>query len=195
MKCIVCAEVIHDEKSDGLRLMNEFSSLVENMNERHADILSEPMEIVLDEFQGVIENLKSAILFLVDLEEEIVRSGYALDLRLAVREFEVDKSGAVELASAGLQGLVKLKRKFHFSLANEVKARALDHGFFVYGAIIKDWNEQDRLVTREFFDEPDYKKVAEIIGKDPSSVWRRKKTLKIDNYNEIKLLIKELAEI
>ena len=173
--------------------MEEFSSLVDYCNDNFKDIFLSPLDVLLDEFDGEIVDRKQAINLLVQISEEVVRKNYALKFRFSLREYEVDRTGAVELNQKNLHNLKKLKRKFHFSFSNDLLAQSLDHAFFIFDRFIKDWNEQDRVVAREFFQEEDYKKVAEIIGKDPSSVWRRKKTLKIESYNECKRLIQQLA--
>ena len=73
--------------------------------------------------------------------------------------------------------------------APEENAKQLNQALFIYQNFIDSWKEKDKVIVKEFLEIEDYKMVADKVGIDPSNAWRRKKSLRIVEYNYIKELI------
>ncbi len=66
--------------------------------------------------------------------------------------------------------------------------------FSIYQSIVDSWKPKEFKLVAEFLKEKDYKVVARKLKKDPSLMWRRKKSLKINEYIAVKKLINLLID-
>jgi hypothetical protein len=84
---------------------------------------------------------------------------------------------------------------YHFELKDTKKSEALANSLFLYQSIVDGWNlVRDEELIVEFIELDDYKKVAEKLGKTRSQIWKRRKSLRIDEYFSIKSVINYIAK-
>ena len=198
---ILMADVVDSTKLSSKEFMSQFDVLVEKINSAREENIISPLTITLgDEFQGVIDNFENGIKIIFELEETIVRLNYDFKLRYVLLEGQIDTkinpdiayrmlgSGLTD-ARRELEDLKKSQNRFLIKLDNTEKELYINKAFSIYQNFVDSWKEKDRPLVKEFLDTGDYKLVAKKVGLDPSSVWRRKKSLNIAEYTAIKELI------
>jgi hypothetical protein len=203
---ILMADIISSRKSDQLRLMNDFKSLVAKTNEELKAKLLSPITITLgDEFQSVVKDLSSAVDVIFFIEEEIIKSSKTFKLRYVLLEGIIETPINARIAHGMLgSGLTaarerltqskKRKTRFDISIQNKNLEKAINDIFVVLQGTVDSWRpEKDYYVVAEFLEKKDYKEVAADLNKDRSLLWKREKSLRITEYFALKGVIHYLA--
>ena len=68
----------------------------------------------------------------------------------------------------------------------------LNYSFVWFQSLVDAWKFEDRAWLRLFLQNKDYKEIASIFEVPRSTAWRRKRSLKIEEYNTSKALINGL---
>jgi len=205
---VLMADVIDSRKLDQQKLMTEFKNIVRLLNsQQHLNILS-PMTITLgDEFQGVVNDLQSAINIIIALEEMILSEELEFKLRYTLIQGQIDteinNKIAYEMLGEGLttarerlQELKNDKRRFYIGLKDKKLADAINNTFFAFQGIVDDWTRlNDIYIASRFIHNIDYKQIAIEVNKEKSVIWKRKKSLKIEEYLALKNVLKYLGGI
>jgi hypothetical protein len=199
---ILMADIINSQKTDQKLLMHHFQKVTNETNLSKKKYLLSPLTITLgDEFQGIIENLESALQIIFHLEEKIIQEHYGFQLRYVVFEGEIDtpinKDIAYGMLGDGLtnarEALVKIKNtseRYFISLRNKNISEAVNKSMLIYQSITDDWKvDKDYELITSFIHHRDYKAVAEDQKKTRSQIWKRKKNLKIEEYFAIKEVV------
>lgn len=199
---VLMADIIKSRKSDQKRLMEDFSRITECINKINSKQLLSPLTITLgDEFQGVVKSVFDACTVIFTLEEEIIRQQVDFKLRYVLTEGTIDTPINPEIAYGMLgEGLSKARKalqesknepsRFHIELLNSSKSQALNNSFLIYQTLINSWNvKKDHELIIAFLTVGGYKQVAEKLGKTRSQIWKREKSLKINEYIAIKEII------
>jgi hypothetical protein len=154
-----------------------------------------------DEFQGIIRSADAGVEILLVLEELRLKHKPTIDLRYVLYEGNIDtpvnRIKAHGMLGEGLTNarrmlaLMKRERsdRFHFQIKDQRMEQMLEDGFRVHQGIINDWKEADHQLVLSFLRFNDYKVVAAKLDKDVSLMWRRRKSLKIEEYLAMKRLI------
>ncbi len=195
------ADIIESSKKKGNPLMTKFKEAVGNINSICKEHIISPLTITLgDEFQGVARNAFGAVKILLDFEYHILRSKSPFKLRYIIYEGEIEtkinRSSSHQMLGPGLtqarKGLSELKStkdRFRILLKDQLLSDKLNYGFFVFQGIVDRWTVAQRKVVIELLHNPDYREVAKLVKKDPTVIWRRKRSLLIDEYFSIRKLI------
>ncbi|MBE9601479.1 SatD family protein [Pedobacter sp. MC2016-24] len=204
---ILMADVIDSRKKNQEMLMKEFKEIVNKVNKIAKNEIISPMTITLgDEFQGVVDDLKSAIVVVTLIEEEIIQQQANFKLRYVIVEGEIDtpinKKSAHEMLGSGLTSARNLlgtskqsNSRFFIELNENNKSKVLADIFSIYQRIIDDWKiAKDYQIISAFIQLKDYKLVAEKLDKDKSLMWRREKTMRIKDYMSVKNIMKYIGE-
>jgi hypothetical protein len=204
---ILMADVIHSREANQIQLMERFKAIVEEANQENKLLLLSPMTITLgDEFQCVTKNAPAALELLFFVEEKIVEENASFKMRYVINEGPIDTDINPEVAYGMLgQGLSKARetleelkgsnRRHHISLKNKEASAAMIESMFIYQSIIDDWNvARDHDLIKTFVKLKDYKKVAEELEKSRSQIWKREKSLRIEEYFSIKSVIRYIAK-
>jgi hypothetical protein len=203
---ILMADIISSGKKDSQILMSELKELVATTNKR-AKLIS-PLTITLgDEFQGISNSIADAIKTILEIEELIITKGFDLKLRYVLNYGKIDTKintkTAYEMLGEGLtearRNLNELKNedgRFLILLGAPLKdlAHLINQTFIIYRSFVDAWKPNDYPIVAEFFRTHDYKIVAEKVNLDRSSAWRRKKSLKMHEYETIKNIILTLLK-
>jgi hypothetical protein len=199
---ILMADIIGSSGHDQAGLMKDFKEVVQEINHSAKEAFLSPLTITLgDEFQGVLKDLPEAIRVVQLLEETLVRTGKDFRLRYVIVEGLIETPINPEIAYGMLgdgltrarkylEGLKNAGSRFFFWLKDQPKKNALNNVFTAIQEITGDWDpERDYYLVTAFLAYKDYKKVAMALNKEPSLMWKRRKSLKIDVY----LALKEVA--
>ena len=198
---IVMADVIRSRSFDGATLLPEFSRIVEECNAACRKDLVSPYTITLgDEFQGVAGSLRSAVDSILFLEDLLLTAQPAFMLRYVVVyggiETSVNPHIAHGMTGPGLATAREMltrkrrgRRRFELSLPGFVYAEEMNMLFRLLELLSAQWKEKDYLLIRKLIHSFDDAAVAAAIGKTPSQVWKRRKTLQIEEYVTVRNLI------
>jgi hypothetical protein len=200
---ILMADIIKSSRKEPEKVMQQFKELVLTINKIKCDNLISPLTITLgDEFQGITDTMENGIKTIFALEELIIAKKYDLKLRyvllLGKIETQINTKIAHEMLGEGLTrarrnlNLIKNKdSRFNIYLneSDNMTESYLNNAFFIYQKFIDSWKEKDFEIVKEFLQSENYKTVAQNVNINPSNAWRRKKSLNIKEYNEIKKII------
>ena len=199
---ILMADIVGSSKRKGKALMNDFKIAVAWVNKRDKSHIASPLTITLgDEFQGVVKNTHSALQIVFDLEQYLMRQENPFKLRYVIHEGKIEtklnRKNAYEMLGPGLtharEELVALKssrNRFKISLKDEAVSTKLMLGMVIYQGIVDRWTTAQQKVVSVFWEElSDYRKVAKKLKKDPTVMWRRKRSLMIDEITSLKKLM------
>jgi hypothetical protein len=188
------------------RLMKAFQGVVREVSATHGAHLRSPLTITLgDEFQGVVRDVDAGIQVVLSLEEALVRRGGPFRLRYVLHEGRIDTPinplRAHEMLGSGLTDaramLGELKKdkhtRFRVAIAHERKGQLLNDAFLLFGALVDAWSVKDLPLVEAFLEHEGYREVAEALGKDTSLMWRRRRSLRMEEYSTAKRLLLSLA--
>ncbi len=198
---ILMADIINSSGQEPRQLMMDFKFLVQTINEKYKEKLLSPLTITLgDEFQGVVDSAENAAKIIFDFEELILLNLVHLNIRFVcfegIIETPINKNIAYEMLGEGLTlarkkltVLKKDKSKFYFEFNDSKKSNFLNQIFFIFESLLEEWQHKEKEVVAAFIQNQDYKKVAELLGKNRSLIWKREKTLRMKDFFAIKNLI------
>lgn len=203
---ILMADVIGSRKADQMGILKDFKSITKRTNQLLDNQFLSPITITLgDEFQCIAADLAAALNIILSIEESIVKTQTALKLRYVLLEGLIETpinpkiaygmlGSGLTAAREKLIGLKKKKQRFSANLKNKPLEKAINNTFVGLQSIIDSWGlEKDYYVVAEFFENKDYKKVASDLNKERSLIWKREKSLKIEEYFALKEVIHYLG--
>jgi SatD family protein len=166
--------------------MDKFKDLTNTVNKIFAKNFLSPLTITLgDEFQGVLRSLQSGTEAIIGFEETIIEKNADFKLRYILNFGEIrtdlNPIRAYEMLGEGLttarEQLDSQKhRDRRFLIRSDAQlTEPINLAFFWYQSLVDGWNVSDYELVSAFWEYKDYKKVADFIHKDRSSVWRREK--------------------
>jgi hypothetical protein len=189
------ADIIGSRKADQQILIGEFRKVVKHVNHKNKKDILSPMTITLgDEFQSIVKDLRAGLNIIVAMEERIIRENKTFRLRYVLLEgqieTEINPKIAYEMLGPGLTAareyLTKLKadkRRFYFNLVNKEKGNVLNNAFIVLQSLIDAWRaDKDFYLISEFLQLKDYKQIAVDLDKERSLIWKRRRSLKVQEY-------------
>jgi len=187
--------------------MQKFKRRCKRINKHYSADFISPMTITLgDEFQSVIRSLHAAVDVIFAFEEEAIKNRRDFVLRYALNFGEIatpiNPEAAYGMLGPGLiqarnllSHMKQSKSRFQFHLENPNLTEKMSLIFRLYQSIVEDWRSRDLPLVNEFLCRMDYKAVAESLAKDPSLMWKRRKSLKIADYFAVKeLALKEAQD-
>ena len=203
---IIMADVVGSRKLDARKVMTRLSSATQKVNvEFMYDVLS-PLTITLgDEYQGVVNDLASALKIVFKIEERFIREEAGFKLKHVVWFGEID-TGINPVSAHGMLGsglaaarekLAELKasdQRFFIHTGHKELDATLAPALSLYQFFVDEWSEKDYPVVASFLDLEDYKRVAEDLGRDVSLMWRRERSLHMKEYSNIKKLLILLSQ-
>ena len=204
MNVVMMADIVGSSAKGARLLMADFKESVKWINRLHRKNIQSPLTITLgDEFQGVVKNPAVATQILIDLEEHLMTLKRPFKLRYVLFEGKIDtemnKASAYEMlgpaltkARSMLNEMKNSKQRFSIHLINEGISQKLSLSFFVFQGIIDRWSPTQQKLAMGFL-ESDYRELAKRLKKDPSSIWRRRKSLMMEEYESLKKLIQSIV--
>ena len=195
------ADIINSSGKDSLLLMSHFKELVNTINRENEPNIISPITITLgDEFQGITTSVRKGIELIFMLEETIVKQDLSLKLRYVLTSGKIDTEINTKIAHGMLgPGLTNARKqlnnlkgkqsRFLVDTGDFTHDIMVNKGFELYQSLVDDWKPKDLKIISAFFKDMDYKVVAESVNLDKSSVWRRKKSLKMTEYQTVKEII------
>lgn len=199
---IFMGDVVNSFDYDGEALSKGLKELVENTNTKFSEAILSPLTITLgDEFQGVLHSVFSGIDLLFHFEEELLKTEPDFKLHyvllLGEIETEINPDIAYEMMGEGLTEARKLlstkkrnRKRFRFKLKNKEQTEQLTKIFEVLDTIILNWKKEDYPLILDMINNDNNSEVGELHDKNRDQIWKRRKTLMINEYNLLKDFIK-----
>ena len=199
---IFMGDVVNSSDYDGKVLSKGLKELVESTNKKFGKAILSPLTITLgDEFQGILSSVSSGIDLLFHLEEELLRTEPDFKLHyvllLGEIETEINPDIAYEMMGKGLTEARKMlsskkrnRKRFRFKLQNKEQTEQLSRIFEVLDTIILNWKKEDYPLILNMINNDNNSEVGELHDKNRDQIWKRRKTLMINEYNLLKDFIK-----
>ena len=199
---IFMGDVVNSSDYDGEVLSKGLKELVESTNKKFGKAILSPLTITLgDEFQGILSSVSSGIDLLFHLEEAllITEPDFKLHyvLLLGEIETEINPDIAYEMMGKGLTEARKMlsskkrnRKRFRFKLQNKEQTEQLSKIFEVLDTIILNWKKEDYPLILDMINNDNNSEVGELHDKNRDQIWKRRKTLMINEYNLLKDFIK-----
>jgi hypothetical protein len=199
---VLMADIVGSTKKKSKSLMADFKDSVTYVNSIDKKYILSPLTITLgDEFQGVVKNTYGAFQIIFDLELSLMRLKRPFRLRYVIQEGRIDtklnRVKAYEMLGPGLttarkqlNAMKSSKARFKIALGDQPLAAQLNLVMNCYQGITDQWTPAQQKVVVAFLDEHlDYRKVAIKLKKDPTNMWRRKKSLLVEEVDSLKKLV------
>jgi len=197
---ILMGDIIKSSRASPRQLMREFKKVITAVNRNSANLLLFPLTITLgDEFQSVPRDRVSALQLVFHIEEMIIRHQFDFKLRYVIADGAIETPINTEVAHGMLgPGLTAARERlnaakkpgsprFSFDLPDKDLGRELQNTFVALQAIMEGWRvDKDYDIVHRFIRDRDYKVVARKLGKDPSLLYKRGRSLMTDSYHALK---------
>jgi hypothetical protein len=195
-------DVVNSSDYDGEMLSKGLKELVESTNKKYGKAILSPLTITLgDEFQGILSSVSSGIDLLFYLEEALLKTEPDFKLHyvllLGEIETEINPEIAYEMMGKGLTEARKMlsskkrnRKRFRFKLQNKEQTEQLSKIFEVLDTIILNWKKEDYPLILDMINNDNNSEVGELHDKNRDQIWKRRKTLMINEYNLLKDFIK-----
>ncbi|MEQ9280537.1 MAG: SatD family protein [Balneola sp.] len=199
---IFMGDVVNSSDYDGEELSKGLKELVESTNKKFDKAILSPLTITLgDEFQGILKSVSTGIDLLFHLEEELLSTEPDFKLHyvllLGEIETEINPDIAYEMVGKGLTEARKMlsskkrnRKRFRFKLKNKEQTEQLSRIFEVLDTIILNWKKEDYPLILDMINNDNNSEVGELHDKNRDQIWKRRKTLMINEYNLLKDFIK-----
>ena len=186
-----------DEESSSRLLLRD---LVDWVNKIYSESILSPFVVTGGyDFQGIISTTVKGIDIILALEEYIIEEKLNFKLMYVLYTKELTYSATdddtYETMSEGLteakQRLDEIKKeKDRFMILGDTNQ--LNKMMRITQHFIDGWYPKDRATVAGFLQGRDYKEMSKLQNKDSSSLWRKRKSLAIDEYLMCKEMIHHL---
>jgi hypothetical protein len=203
---ILMGDVVKSRNYDARELRRRFIDVVASCNKGLAQEVLSPYTVTLgDEFQGVARSLLSAIDAIFYMEETVLIKTFEFKIRYVIVHGEIDttinKLKAHTMMGPGLTRARKILTdkgrgtpRFRFDLPDTYRMEQLNRLFLVADGVMDRWDPADGRLILDMIDNSHNAEVADRHGKNRSQIWKRRKTLLIEEYRALKETIRELAK-
>lgn len=209
---ILMADVISSRTFDGAALSAHLLEATEAANFEFKRELGSPLTVTLgDEFQGVCASVRVGVDLMLWLERHLRKKPHfekkklaSYQLRYVLHEGVVESPLNPDRAHGMLgPGLTRARElldehrrgapRFRVVLDDADRSRRLTQLFQVLDAIASDYKADDFAFIEALLDESDNERVGEQFDRHRTSVDRRRRTLKIEAYQLLERLLRDLA--
>ena len=194
-------DVVSSSEYKAKELREGLKQLVEECNQQFNDYILSPLTITLgDEFQGIVKEGHAGIDILFFLEEACLRISPFFKLHYVFHYGEIDTEInpeiAYEMLGSGLSEARSMlsdkkrgRARFKFSLKDEHTSTQIGRLFEVVDTLILNWKKEDYPLILDMIQDSNNKEVGDKHGKNRDQIWKRRKTLMIEEYNHLKTFI------
>lgn len=204
LETIIMADVIQSRKLGQAELGRQLVAFTARLNAMRRDSIRSPLTVTLgDEFQGVARDLQAGGQLLFAAEELRLRENCAFQLRYVIYEGVIETAINTEnshgMLGAGLTAArTILARKdrarphIYFHLQDARLTYLLNRLGRLLWTLLKDWKRNDYQLIADMITPDDDAAVARRWGKDRSQIWKRRRSLRIPDYIDLKEVIQDL---
>ena len=195
---ILMGDVVSSSSYKAEKLHTELKELVEVTNMTFRKNILSPLTITLgDEFQGVVDSLQSAVQIIFLLEEESLRRELNFRLHYVFHtgkiETDINPDIAYEMLGSGLTHARKLltdksrdRKRFVFDMGKNSLSEQLIRIFDVVDGLTQNWKKEDFKLIWSMIKNENNQEVGDEFDKNRDQIWKRRKTLMIKEYTQLK---------
>ncbi|MCX6283709.1 MAG: hypothetical protein NTW31_05705 [Bacteroidetes bacterium] len=210
MECYILStelKVVPGSRPDATAI-KQFINFIQRIITRRKDLLySISMFNLNKEFECALASLKAGFDLVFFMEETLLREGRPFTLQYVITygNIEVPRrkgmfrgivGGGLLRADIRMQNLRDSRdNRFNIEIRDIVESRYLSNLFSLYQMVFDSWGSKDYRLASDLVDIWDYKMVARDMKKSPSLVWKRRKSLNIQQFNMIKDLIRQTPDL
>ena len=203
---ILMGDVVGSGKLNSQKLHQELRTILSTCNhDLKSEILSPYTTTLGDEFQGIANSLHSIVLSIFCLEYLRMKYQYIFTFRYVAHygeiETEINREIAYEMMGPGLtraRGLLNEKgrgqKHFLFDLPDHILGGILTRLGDAIVGLANRWDIKDYPLILDMLAEQNNEKVAKKNGKDRSQIWRRRNSLLVEEYRDIRGVMIDLTE-
>jgi hypothetical protein len=204
---IIMADVLNSSGKNAIDLSLGLKQLVQQAQLTFSTTILSPLTITLgDEFQGVIRSLEDGVKLMIWFEEQRILQQIPFKLRLVLHfgeiHTELNPKIAYGMLGPGLTEARKLlsdmkkdPKRFNISGLAEAKTELLiQDGFVIFQSFVDSWTNKEAQMAALFLKNDDYRWVAKQARINPTSAWRRRKSLQINAYIASKNILSMLSK-
>ena len=210
MEAYVLAAEIMREQSRRLdpEEIKQFINFIESVIPKKLNLLySKSMFNLNKEFQCGVAGLKEAIELIFAMEEAILSKEKPFTLRYIITfgEIEVPRrkhmfygivGHGISRAEARMDRLrLKPSHRFYVDTLERTESEYFTRLLLFYQFIWDSWTPKESKMVSQFLNFWDYKEIADHLGQTRSATWKRRKSLHIDAYENIKDLLLRTPEM
>ncbi|MEI7492659.1 MAG: hypothetical protein WCK92_14760 [Bacteroidota bacterium] len=210
MECYILAtelKVAPGSRPDATEI-KQFINFIQSIVTRKKELLYSISMFNLNKgFECALASLRAGFDLVFFMEEALLRQERPFTLQYVITygSIEVPKrkgmfrgivGGGLVRADIRMQNLRDSREKrFNVEIRDIVESGYLVKLFSLYQMVFDSWGRKDYRLASDLVDIWDYKMVARDMKKSPSLVWKRRKTLNIQQYNMIKDIIRQTPDL
>ena len=202
-------DVTGSAKRDPLKVQAWLKSNIEDVNRKYADEIRSPLTVTLgDEFQGVMGSMAQAALAMFDLEEASLSADPPISLHYVILEGQIDTPINPNIAHGMLgSGLTRARAllaakptqkrrrpQYIFECADDGLSQTVSLLFSALAGISARWSDRERQYSAALLAYPDDVAAAKTLSRDRTSVYRRRQSLLIEEYRDIRRALLTVLE-
>jgi len=203
-RLIFIGHIPHVSPEKSQEYLRILKTLTSSCTQKYRTQLLSPYTITIDhEFLGIPSSIKTSIRSIFFLEETSVDWNIPFQLSYVVLHGEISssisKKTSLRLMGEGInkarESLESKKRnspRILFSLEHEKLSNQFNRLFMVLDSMISNWNPDDYPLISDMIKNENNEEVAIKYRKNRSQIWKRRKTLKINEYIALKQVILEI---
>lgn len=201
---ILMTDVIGSRKAQSRILQRDFAEITAAANQTFADVILSPLTITLgDELQGVVSTHRAGFDIIFYMEELLLETQLKLNLRYVQLEGQIDTPINPERAHGMLgPGLAQARKiltdkyrgkpRYEVSLPDPARTDTLNRLWKLLENLQAHWNRKDYSLILAMISNESNRKVGELFGKTASQIWKRRRTLRIEDYCLLKNLLYDM---
>ncbi len=206
VQTILMGDVEGSSSLDSGFVQKSLSAMIQSINsEKRPSILS-PLTITLgDEFQGVAKSVADGINILINMEKYRLSHQTPYRMHFVLLEGEIDTEintkTAYGMLGSGLTSARELlsskkrdRKRFEIRLQDAFLSNQLNRLFAVLDGLSESWKVEDFPLILDMLNEVNNQTVADKHQKTRAQIWKRRKTLQVELYREVQLVIEDLAQ-
>ncbi len=201
---ILMGDIVKSRDFESVMLRSEFQKLIQSCNRVLDERIASPYTITLgDEFQGIATSLGSLLEAIFYLEESSLELPFKLRYAGSAGRIDTPINEKIAYGMMG-DGLTSTrerlsdkgrgKPRIQVDLRDSRLSQEINQLFMVYDGIVSAWNRDYASLIVALINNDNNEEVGSKFGKNRSQIWKRRKTLQIQEYNIVKALIIQKAE-
>lgn len=207
-RIILMGDIINSSKQPPSKLSHQFNKIIKITNQKFKSVLlTREFTITLgDEFQGIVQDFKSAVEIMTFIDEEIIKSNFQFRLRYSLFfgevQNQINKENAWGMLGSGLVEcrniLNKMKKNTVFEINgfdNFYKESKLVAKLLRSKRSIQEkWNEKDFGIIVPYLNQNSVENISIMENKTKQQIKKRIHSLNLEIYDNLSEVINFLSE-
>lgn len=197
---ILMGDVTASSRREAGRVRDWLAGVVATINDTQADDIRSPLTVTLgDEFQGVVASAEAAMRIVFALDALCLEADPPIDLHYVILEGGIETPINPDIAHGMLgPGLTRARQlltakptqkrrrtRCTIELGDVTLTAAAADILLALEGLLARWNDVERPYAAVLLEEPDDSVAADRLDRDRTSVYRRRRTLLVEEYRAL----------